>query len=107
RVLTGKQESARLVDGGEFRDIHPFSPGDRLRRIDWKATARRGQSAGDLYVRRTSALADATIPIVMDSRDDVGEQVAEWSRNTAVEKGLSSLDVAREAASSVASAYIA
>jgi uncharacterized protein (DUF58 family) len=105
--LIGEHQSARAGDGGAFRDIHPFTVGDRLRRIDWKATARRGQTPGDLYVRRTNALADATVLIVMDSRDDVGEQVSEWSRNAALEKGLSSLDVAREAASSIASAYIA
>jgi len=58
-------------------------------------------------VRRTNALADATVLIVMDSRDDVGEQVAQWKLNVAVDKGVSSLDVAREAASSLASAYIA
>nr|MDA8291378.1 DUF58 domain-containing protein [Actinomycetota bacterium] len=104
--LTGTHESARAGDGGDFRDVHPFRAGDRMRRIDWKATARRGQSAGDLYVRRTSALADATVLVVLDSRDDVGEQVAEWSRNTAAAKGVSSLDVAREAASSLASAYV-
>jgi uncharacterized protein (DUF58 family) len=104
--LTGTHESARAGDGGDFRDIHPFAPGDRLRRIDWKATARRGQSASDLYVRRTAALADATVLIVLDSRDDVGEQVAEWSRNSAATKGVSALDVAREAASSIAAAYI-
>jgi uncharacterized protein (DUF58 family) len=104
--LTGSHESARAGDGGDFRDVHPFTAGDRLRRIDWKATARRGQNAGDLYVRRTAALADATVLIVLDSRDDVGEQVAEWSRNTAAVKGISALDVAREAASSIAAGYI-
>ncbi len=107
QAMTGSHESARIGDGGEFRDIHPFTVGDRLRRIDWKATARRGQGAADLYVRRTNALADATVVIIMDSRDDVGEQVAEWKRNAPVHKGLSSLDVAREAASSLAGAYIA
>ena len=104
--LTGSHESARAGDGGDFRDIHPFAAGDRLRRIDWRATARLGQNPGDLYVRRTAALADATVLIVVDSRDDVGEQVAEWSRNKAATKGISSLDVAREAASSIASGYI-
>lgn len=104
--LTGSHESARAGDGGDFRDIHPFTAGDRLRRIDWRATARLGRNPGDLYVRRTAALADATVLIVLDSRDDVGEQVAEWSRNTAATKGISSLDVAREAASSIASGYI-
>jgi uncharacterized protein (DUF58 family) len=104
--LTGSHESARAGDGGDFRDVHPFTPGDRLRRVDWKATARRGQGPGDLYVRRTAALADATVLIVLDSRDDVGEQVAEWSRNSAAKKGISSLDIAREAASSIAAGYI-
>jgi uncharacterized protein (DUF58 family) len=107
QAMTGLHESARLGDGGEFRDIHPFTPGDRLRRIDWKATARRAQSAADLYVRRTNALADATVLIVMDSRDDVGEQIAQWKSNVAVDKGVSSLDLARDAASSIAGAYIA
>jgi uncharacterized protein (DUF58 family) len=104
--LTGTHESSRAGDGGDFRDVHPFTAGDRLRRIDWKATARRGQFASDLYVRRTAALADATVLIVMDSRDDVGEQVAEWSRNVAAEKGTSALDIAREAASSIAAGYV-
>jgi uncharacterized protein (DUF58 family) len=104
--LTGSHQSARNGDGGDFRDVHPFTAGDRLRRIDWKATARRAQNAGDLYVRRTAALADATVLIVLDSRDDVGEQVAEWRRNSAASKGLSALDVAREAASSIAAGYI-
>jgi uncharacterized protein (DUF58 family) len=107
QAMTGLHESSRLGDGGEFRDIHPFTPGDRLRRIDWKATARRGQSAAELYVRRSNALADATVLIVMDSRDDVGEQIAQWSLNLASEKGVSSLDIAREAAISLAGAYIA
>lgn len=104
--LTGAHESARAGDGGEFRDVHPFTAGDRLRGIDWKATARHGQNAADVYVRRTAALADATVLIVLDSRDDVGEQVAEWNRNTAVAKGVSALDVAREAAGSIATGYI-
>ena len=106
QAMTGLHDSVRLGDGGEFRDIHPFSPGDRLRRIDWKATARRSQSAADVYVRRTNALADATVLIVMDSRDDVGEQIAQWRANLAMDKGVSSLDLAREAASSIAGAYI-
>jgi uncharacterized protein (DUF58 family) len=104
--LTGTHDSSRPGDGGDFRDIHPFAPGDRLRRIDWKATARRGRFTGDLYVRRTAATSDATIVVVLDSGDDVGEQVAEWSRNTAAAKGIGSLDLAREAAASLAAGYL-
>ena len=28
-------------DGIEFADIRPFVPGDRVRRINWRASARR------------------------------------------------------------------
>ncbi len=100
--LTGLHRSARPGDGGEFRDLHPYAPGDRLRRIDWKATARRSQGFGDLYVRRTDATSDATLMLVIDSREDVGERIQDWSARPSSGGGLSSMDLAREAASSLA-----
>ena len=103
--LTGTHESVRPGDGGEFRDVHPYASGDRLRRIDWKATARRSQGLGDLYVRRTNATADATLLLVIDSLDDIGERVASWSFE-ATERGVTSMDLAREAAASIAAAAI-
>lgn len=104
--LTGIHGSARPGDGGEFRDVHPYAAGDRLRRIDWKATARRSQGFGDLYVRRTDATSDATLILVMDSREDVGERVEDWSGRSNDGSGLTSMDLAREAASSLAVAAI-
>lgn len=104
--LTGIHGSARPGDGGEFRDLHPYASGDRLRRIDWKATARRSQGFGDLYVRRTDATSDATLILVLDSREDVGERVEDWSAKPVSVSGLSSMDLAREAASSLAVAAI-
>lgn len=104
--LTGIHGSARPGDGGEFRDVHPYAPGDRLRRIDWKATARRSQGFGDLYVRRTDATSDATLILVMDSREDVGERIEDWSGRPGDGSGLTSMDLAREAASSLATAAI-
>jgi uncharacterized protein (DUF58 family) len=102
----GAHDSARPGEGGEFRDVHLFTAGDRLRHIDWKATARRGRLAGDLFVRRTQGTSDATVYVVLDSRDDLGEQIAEWRSNVAASKGVSGLDVAREAASSIVAGYI-
>jgi uncharacterized protein (DUF58 family) len=104
--LTGAHRSARPGDGGEFRDLHLFAAGDRLRRIDWKATARRAQGMGELYVRRTDATADATVMLVMDSRDDLGERVSAWSMAPGKADGISSLDLAREAAASIAVAAV-
>ncbi|GAB3578557.1 hypothetical protein GCM10027406_14940 [Leifsonia lichenia] len=104
--LTGPHPSARPGDGGEFRDVDRFQPGDRLRRIDWKATARRSQNAGELFVRRTMATSDASVQFVIDSRDDLTARVADWAALHPL-PGVSSQDLAREAVVSLAGAYVA
>ncbi|MGH1522590.1 DUF58 domain-containing protein [Leifsonia sp. L25] len=104
--LTGGHVSTRPGDGGEFRDIDRFRPGDRLRRIDWKATARLAQRPGELYVRRTTATSDAAVQLVLDARDDVPGAVAGWAAPYP-RPGATSLDLAREAAVSLAGAYAA
>jgi uncharacterized protein (DUF58 family) len=104
--LSGGHDSARPGDGGEFRDISQFVSGDRLRRIDWRVTARRAQAPGDLYVRRSFSTADATVLVVMDSRDEVAELVTNRVGRGLKFDAATSLDVAREAASSIASGYI-
>ena len=104
--LTGGHDAPRPGDGGEFRDIHPFAPGDRLQRIDWKATARLGRRPGDLYVRRTLATSDIDVALVLDDGDDLTGKLGDWVRG---ERGLglvTSMDVAREAAWSLACAYL-
>lgn len=110
--LTGGHPSRRPGDGGDLRDVSLFAPGDRLRRIDWRVTARRaGQQGGplvDLYVRRDFATADATVILVVDSRDEVGPDVATWSGYRQLRPDqATSLDIAREAAASLARRYLA
>lgn len=101
--LTGPHTTRRLGDGTELRDIHPFAPGDRLRRIDWRATARRSPGLETLYVRRTQATAEATAVLVLDSRDEVGPDVTTWrGRGPLPMDRATSLDIARHAAASVA-----
>jgi uncharacterized protein (DUF58 family) len=104
--LTGSHDSSRPGDGGDFHDIDRFRPGDRLRRIDWKATARLAREPGELYVRRTRAQADATVFVVLDSADDLGENVDTWARFDPVNSGVTSLDIARSAASAIAAGYL-
>lgn len=107
RGLTGAHASRRAGDGGELRDVHQFLPGDRLRRIDWRVTAKRAPDLSELYVRRDLALADAVVVIVLDSRDDVGPDAATWSGAVPSRPDeQTSLDIAREAAASLASAVI-
>ncbi|RKR76259.1 DUF58 domain-containing protein [Frondihabitans australicus] len=105
--ITGAHSSATPGDGGEFRDIALFAPGDRLRRIDWKATARRSQRPGELYVRRSFSTADAIVMLVLDDRDELGPDVSLWSGARGATADATSLDLGREAASSLAAAYIA
>jgi len=105
--LSGGHDSARPGDGGEFRDISQFVPGDRLRRIDWKVTARRAVAPGDLYVRRSFSTADATVIVVMDSRDEISVLAVDPDRPGGKPDLPTSLDVAREAAASIASGYVA
>ncbi len=38
----GNQRSRQRGEGIEFADLRPFGPGDRIRGINWRATARRG-----------------------------------------------------------------
>ncbi|HEY3438682.1 MAG TPA: DUF58 domain-containing protein [Actinotalea sp.] len=108
RGLSGQHEARRLGDGGGLRDIHPFQPGDTLRRIDWRVTARRSPDLHQLYVRRTLALAEAVVTLVVDSRDDVGPDPSTWSGVRAIRPDdATSLDLARQAAATVAQGYLA
>ncbi|GGI08172.1 DUF58 domain-containing protein [Egicoccus halophilus] len=119
--LTGSHRSARAGDGGEFRDLAVFTAGDRLRRIDWKATARRGTGpapattgAGvspearttQLYVRRTFATSDAHVMLVVDARDALGPDVSTWAVGGVHPLEPTSLDLARQAAISLASHFL-
>jgi len=108
RGLTGAHVSRRPGEGGDLRDVHQFHPGDRLRRIDWRVTARRSPGLSELYVRGEHALAEAAVMLVVDSRDEVGPDPRTWagSRPTRPDDPTS-LDVARRAAASVARAFIA
>lgn len=104
--LHGSHEGSRPGQGGDFRDIHPFAPGDELRRVDWRATARAARRPGELLVRRTNSLSDASVVIAVDTADDLGEVVATWGTDDLERSGTTSLDHAREAARSIATAAV-
>lgn len=107
RGLSGAHNSRRPGDGGDLRDLHPFTAGDSLRRVDWRATARRSPQLTELYVRRTHALAEAVVSIVVDSRDDIGPDPLSWIGMRPVRAdAVTSLDIAREAAATLARAYL-
>lgn len=116
--MTGSHGSRRVGDGGDLHDVALFTPGAKLRRIDWRASlrasARHGIPAGsqgaavtDLYVRRTLATADALVMVVLDSRDEVGPDPHTWSGTGVLHPDEpTSLDIARHAAGSVATRFL-
>ena len=108
RGLTGQHDSRRFGQGGALRDVHPFQPGDLVRQVDWKVTARRSPQLEQLYVRRTYALGEAAVVLVVDSRDDIGPDPWTWSGIHPIRPDdATSLDLARQAAVTVAEAYLA
>src|SRR5215208_2353491 len=42
QVFSGNHVSREKGEGIEFADLRPFVPGDRVRRVNWRASARRG-----------------------------------------------------------------
>jgi len=42
QAASGSRRSPDRGEGLEFADLRPFAPGDRVRRVNWRATARRG-----------------------------------------------------------------
>jgi uncharacterized protein (DUF58 family) len=104
--LVGAHRSRRPGDGVELRDIRPFQPGDRLRRIDWRVSLRSNN--GELYVRERHATADADILLALDTRADVVPELAEWSVSLpgATVRPNGSLDTAVRAAVSLAASYL-
>jgi uncharacterized protein (DUF58 family) len=107
RGLSGARNSRRIGEGGELRDIATMRPGDSLRRVDWRATGRRSPELNELYVRRTFSYAEGIAELVIDSRDDVGPDLDTWRGSGHLRMDdLTSLDLARHAAASVAAALI-
>ncbi len=107
RGLAGSRVSRRPGDGGELRTIAPLRPGDRLRRIDWRATARRSADQDRLMVRGTFADAEASVFLVVDEGHDLPASTAEWFAAGRPVAEAGSLHHARAAATAVAASYLA
>lgn len=51
QVFAGNEVSKTKGDGIEFTDVRPFLPGDRVRRINWRLSTRRGELYVDEFHR--------------------------------------------------------
>ena len=107
--MVGAHRTRRPGEGTELHDVSPFRPGDRLRRIDWRVTARQAGPAETLYTRHTLVDADADVVCCLDNRFDLRADIASWLEVAGHEDGTvhrSSIDIAVDTVASVAAAYI-
>ena len=70
QVFAGNEVSRTKGDGIEFADIRPFVPGDRVRRINWRASARRG----DLVVNEMHPERNTDVVLFIDSFSEARER---------------------------------
>lgn len=68
QAATGSEVARLRGDGVEFADTRAFVPGDRMRAVNWRASARRGT----LVVNERHPERNADIVIFLDSFSDAG-----------------------------------
>jgi uncharacterized protein (DUF58 family) len=93
--MIGFHRSRRPGEGGEMAGVRPFSPGDRLRRIDWRVSLR----ARELHVVATLSDRDAEVTILLDLLQEAGA-------SGGLDGARSVLDVTVRAAAGIAEHYV-
>ncbi|MGH3739337.1 MAG: DUF58 domain-containing protein [Micromonosporaceae bacterium] len=77
RATAGVHRSRRIGAGSEFAELRPYAPGDRLRDLNWGATARHRRP----YVNRHHPELSGEVVIVLDTyADDSTEVLARAAR---------------------------
>jgi uncharacterized protein (DUF58 family) len=90
QVFSGNHVARQKGEGIEFADLRPFVPGDRIRRVNWRASARRGE----LWVNEQHAERNADVVVFLDTFTE------------AARDGRSTLDRALRAAASLVARYL-
>jgi len=90
QVYAGNYVSSALGGGLEFGNIRPFAPGDRTKRINWRASLRLHNLYGNEYQLERNA----DVILMLDSLASVGSPA------------LNTLDLCVRAAASLAWAYV-
>jgi uncharacterized protein (DUF58 family) len=91
---TGNEVARVKGEGLEFADLRAFAPGDRVRSINWRASARRSVANGELVVNERHPERNADVILFLDT-------FAEARTGTA-----STLDLAVRATATLATRYL-
>ena len=90
QAFAGNEVSRRKGEGIEFADIRPWTPGDPLKRVNWRASARRGE----VWVNESHPERNTDVILFVDS-------FAEARLG-----GEGTLDLAARATAALADAYV-
>ena len=90
----GNEVARQKGEGLEFADLRDFAPGDRVRSINWRASARRAGLGSELVVNERSPERNADVILFLDTFAD------------ARAGGRSTLELAVRATSTLASRYL-
>lgn len=90
QVFVGNQLSRARADGIEFADVREWKPGDRMRRVNWRASARRD----GLWVNEQHPERNTDVVLFLDTFADVRSA------------GRGTLDLTVRAATSLAHRYL-
>lgn len=91
QVFAGNEVARVKGDGIEFADVRPFAYGDQVRRINWRASARRQT----LFVAESHPERNSDVVLFLDGFADLRRD------------GRGTLDTTVRAAASLAAAYLA
>jgi uncharacterized protein (DUF58 family) len=64
----GSHLAAERGEGCEFADVRPYRPGDRLRAVNWRVSARRGER----WVTERHPERSADLVLLLDAGTDIG-----------------------------------
>jgi uncharacterized protein (DUF58 family) len=93
--LVGVHRSHKPGEGGELAGVRIFTPGDRLRRIDWRVSLRARQ----LHVAATLSDRDAEVVLLLDVLTEAG-------RSGGIGGAASVLDTTVRAAAAIGEHYL-
>jgi uncharacterized protein (DUF58 family) len=68
QALTGSRVAPVRAEGIEFADLRPWVPGDRVRRVNWRVTARRD----DVFVNDQHPERNTDVVLFIDTFADIG-----------------------------------
>ena len=90
QLFAGNEVSRRKGEGIEFADIRPWAPGDPLKRVNWRSSARRSE----LWVNESHPERNTDVILFVDSFAE------------ARQGGTGTLDLAVRATAALADAYV-